>query len=115
MAGYQENPYPYMKAAKFLVSSSLTEGLPVIAMEALSLGVPVVATVPSVAEAFGEENCGLITQNTTLALEDGIRKMLTDETFYAATKAGAERRSSFFDGKRMVKEIEELFLHLMQG
>lgn len=114
-AGYQENPYPYMKRSRFLVNSSFTEGLPVIAMEALSLGVPVVATVPSVAEAFGGENCGLVTRNTVPALEEGIRKMLTDEDFYGEIKGGAQRRSAHFDGKRMVKEIEDMFLSLMEN
>lgn len=114
MAGYQANPYPYMKAAKFVASSSLAEGLPVIAMEALCLGVPVVAPISSVAEAFGQETCGLITENNMESLEAGIRKMLTEDAFYAQCKEGAQRRSSFFDGKRMVKEIEELFLRLMQ-
>lgn len=110
MAGYQENPYPYMKAAKFLVSSSHTEGLPVIAMEALCLGVPVVAPIPSVAEAFGEEGCGLITENNMESLEAGVRKMLTDDGFYAQCREAAQRRSTFFDGERMVREIEEMFL-----
>lgn len=110
MAGYQENPYPYMKAAKFLVSSSHTEGLPVIAMEALCLGVPVVAPIPSVAEAFGEESCGLITENNMESLEAGVRKMLTDDGFYAQCREAAQRRSTFFDGERMVREIEEMFL-----
>ncbi len=114
MAGYQENPYPYMKASKFLVNSSFTEGLPVIAMEALSLGVPMVATVPSVGEAFGKETCGIIAENSMEGLEASICKMLTDDDFYAKAKAGAERRSAFFDGRRMVKEIEELFLELME-
>lgn len=112
LAGYQENPYPYMKGSKFLVSSSLTEGLPVIAMEALSLGIPMVAPVPSVGEAFGGETCGLITENTMEGLEEGIKCMLTDEAFYAQAKAGAQKRSAFFDGKRMVREIEDLFLEL---
>jgi len=40
--------------------------------------------------------------------------LLTDETFYEQVKAGAEKRSAFFDGKRMVKEIEELFLALVE-
>lgn len=110
MAGYQENPYPYMKAAKFLVSSSHTEGLPVIAMEALCLGVPVVAPIPSVAEAFGGESCGLITENNMESLEAGVRKMLTDDGFYAQCREAAQRRSTFFDGERMVREIEEMFL-----
>ena len=113
LAGYQSNPYPYMKQSKFLVSSSYTEGLPVIAMEALCLGIPMVAAVPSVGEVFGDEVCGLITGNDNASLEEGIRKMLTDEEFYARAKAGAEKRSAFFDGKRMVKEIEDMFLQLM--
>ena len=113
-AGYQSNPYPYMRRSRFLVNSSFTEGLPVIAMEALSLGKPIVATVPSVQEAFGGETCGLITENSMESLEAGIEKMLTDEAFYAQVKAGAEKRSTFFDGKRMVKEVEDMFLSLVQ-
>lgn len=114
LAGYQSNPYPYMKQSKFLVSSSFTEGLPVISMEALCLGIPMVSAVPSIGEAFGEEMCGLITENDNRSLEAGIRKMLTDEAFYAEAKAGAQRRSSFFDGKRMAQEVEEMLLQLVE-
>lgn len=112
-AGYQANPYPYMKRSRFLVNSSFTEGLPVIAMEALCLGVPIVATIPSVGEAFGAEPCGLITANEIDALEAGIRSMLTDEDLYQNAKAAAQRRSSFFDGRRMVREIEQMFSQLV--
>lgn len=114
LAGYQSNPYPYMKQSKFLVSSSFTEGFPVIAMEALSLGVPIVSAVPSIGEGFGGEVCGIITENDNASLEAGIRKMLTDEAFYAQAKAGAQKRSTFYDGKRMVREVEDMFLSLME-
>lgn len=113
-AGYQANPYPYMARSRFLASSSFTEGLPVIAMEALSLGIPVVSTVPSVGEAFGGEACGLITENSVPALEEGIRRMLTDDGFYENLKTGAEKRSAYFDGKRMIKEIEDMFVSLVE-
>ena len=102
-----------MKRSRFLVNSSFTEGLPVIAMEALCLGIPIVATIPSVGEAFGAEPCGLITANDIDALEAGIRSMLTDEDLYQDAKAAAQRRSSFFDGRRMVREIEQMFLQLV--
>ena len=114
LAGYQSNPYPYMKQCKFLVNSSFTEGLPVIAMEALCLGTPIVAAVPSVGEVFGDEKCGLITENDTPSLEAGIKKALTDEAFYAEMKAAALRRSAYFDGKRMVSEVEDMFLRMME-
>ena len=113
MTGYQSNPYPYMRKSRFLVISSYTEGLPVISMEALSLGVPVVSTIPSIGEVFGGETCGIVSQNDNSSLEKAIFRMLTDEAFYTEAKAGAEKRSSFFDGKRMVQEIEDLFLDLM--
>lgn len=114
LAGYQSNPYPYMHKSRFVVCSSFTEGLPVIAMEALCLGIPVVASVPSVGEIFGDENCGLITENDNRSLMEGIRNMLTDEGLYREIKAGAERRSAFFDGKRMVSEVEDMFLRMME-
>lgn len=113
LAGYQENPYPYMARSRFVVCSSFTEGLPVIAMEALCLGVPVVAAVPAVEEAFGEENCGLITENDNQSLLEGIEKMLTDQAFYEEKKAAAQRRATFFDGRRMASEVEEMFLQMM--
>lgn len=45
--GFQENPYPYIKNAKLLVSSSSSEGLSRVIVEALSLNTPVVATLSS--------------------------------------------------------------------
>lgn len=39
--------------------------------------------------------------------------MLTDEDLYQDAKAAAQRRSSFFDGRRMVREIEQMFLQLV--
>ena len=114
LAGYQSNPYPYMKQSKFLVSSSFTEGLPVISMEAMCLGIPMVSAVPSIGETFGEEMCGIVTENDNRSLEAGIRKMLTDEAFYAEAKNGAMKRSHFFDGTRMVKEVEQMLLQLAE-
>ena len=49
------------------------------------------------------------------ALEEGIRRMLTDDVFFGKLKAGAERRSAYFDGKRMIREIEEMFVSLVEA
>lgn len=115
LAGYQSNPYPYMKNSRFLVCSSYTEGLPVIAMEALALGVPMVSAVPSIGELFADSCCGIVTENDDDSLQRGIVKMLADNAFYDEAKRGAESRSAFFDGKAMVKAIEAMFLELMEG
>lgn len=112
LAGYQENPYPYIVASRFLVCSSYTEGLCLTAMEALCLGIPVVASVSSVRELLGQIQCGLITETDNASLEMGIRKMLTDEPFYRQVKLGAQMRSAAFDGQQMVSALEDLFLQL---
>lgn len=113
LAGYTSNPYPYMKMSRMLVCASYTEGLPVVATEALSLGIPVVSSVPSVEESFGGEVCGLITDNDDESLKNGLRKMLTDDAFYRRAKQGAEIRSGAFEGKRMALEIEKELLTLL--
>ena len=42
--GSVKNPYPYIKAAKFLVLCSLYEGLPTVLIEALILQTPIIST-----------------------------------------------------------------------
>jgi len=44
MPGYVENIYPYIKAADIFVLSSIYEGMPNALIEALTLGIPIVAT-----------------------------------------------------------------------
>jgi len=44
VAGFQQNPYPWIAAAELLVLSSDHEGLPNVIVEALALGIPVVST-----------------------------------------------------------------------
>ena len=44
VAGFKENPYPWIAAADLLALASDHEGLPNVIIEALSLGVPVVST-----------------------------------------------------------------------
>lgn len=44
VAGFKQNPYPYIKKAKLLLLTSDYEGLPTVLIEALALNVPVVST-----------------------------------------------------------------------
>ena len=114
LAGYSDNPYPYMKMSQLLVCSSYTEGLPVVSMEALCLGIPVISAVPSIGEIFGDQQCGLITENDDDSLQAGLKKALTDPAFYQTLKDGAEKRSAYFEGSRMIRELEEEYLSLLQ-
>lgn len=63
--GYISNPYPYMKKASFLISTSLYEGFSNVILESLALGTPVIATdCPSGnREVINENNGRLIPLN----------------------------------------------------
>lgn len=114
LVGYQSNPYPYMKSSSFLVCSSYTEGLPVIAMECLSLGIPIISAVPAVGEIFGDEPCGIVTENDDSSLEAGIESVLSNKDHLKKMQEGAKYRSAFFDGRRMVAEVENVFADLVK-
>ncbi|MGK7893752.1 MAG: glycosyltransferase [Xenococcus sp. (in: cyanobacteria)] len=44
LSGFKANPYAYMSKASMLVLSSQWEGLPTVLIEALAIGIPVIAT-----------------------------------------------------------------------
>ena len=115
MVGYKDNPYPYICNSMFTVCPSYSEGLHMVSMESLSLGVPVVSSVEPVRELFGEECCGIITDNDDESLEAGIRKMLAEREFYEKTVIGAKARSAVFDSNAMIREVEQIFDEVLEG
>lgn len=115
LVGRKSNPYPYIKNSKFLVISSFTEAMPVVAMEALCLGVPVISSFEPVKELFGNELCGITTKGDDDSLYEGIKKALSSEEYYCELKSGAEKRSSFFSSERMIQEVEDLYLELLES
>jgi glycosyltransferase involved in cell wall biosynthesis len=76
---YRENPYPIIKSACCLVLCSRTEAMPMVAIEALTLGVPVISydspTGPR--EILGERNPEwLVPLNDINALATGINTII---------------------------------------
>lgn len=109
MVGFKDNPYPYIKNSLFTVCSSETEGLHVVSMESLILGRPVVSSFPTVAELFGKEKCGIVTDVIEENLGKAIAEMLSNEDLYEKSIEAARKRSCYFDSENMVKKIEEIY------
>ena len=82
-----------------------------VTMEALCLGVPVVSSCKSVSELFGNQSCGIITENSDNALLTGISLMNGD--IYETSKISAQKRSKEISGKELVKFVEEEYERLV--
>jgi glycosyltransferase involved in cell wall biosynthesis len=73
-----------------LVLMSEQEGLPMAIIEALSIGLPVIATpVGGVPEAVVHEKNGLLVSRTVESLMEAIKRLAGDQKFHAALSAQA--------------------------
>lgn len=101
--------------SRALVLPSFAEGLPVVIMEALALGRPVISTyVAGIPELVGSAKCGwLIPAGSVDALEGAIRECLsTDvETLSEMGRAGREQVLSMHDARANAASLKEHFEH----
>jgi glycosyltransferase involved in cell wall biosynthesis len=103
-----------MVASDVFVLASRQEGLPVVLMEATSLGMPIVATaVGAVPLVLTDGVDGLIVPpERPTALADAIERLATDPGLRSRLGAGAKTRSSMFDLSAANREIEDIYREL---
>lgn len=106
-----------VSALDLLVLASLHEGSPNAVMEAMSAGVPVVATeVGGTKELITDRETGyLVPAADAEALAEGMLFALSDQANRANVLAAARRRvNELFGMERMVESVEELYDELME-
>ena len=113
--GFQQNPYPYMRAADVIVTPSRYEGFSTVVTEALILGRPVVTTPCSgMDELLGDNAYGLITEDSTEGIYRGMRRMLEDQTLREHYARKAAIRGKEFSKDTLVKQTEQFFEELLK-
>ena len=116
LLGWQENPYPYMKAADLIVCSSIYEGLSTVVTEALILGKPVVTTpCNGMTELLGDSEYGLIADPDDNGLHRALRRMLTEPQLRQRYAEAAARRGQEFRGAPLARKTEDFFTELLEG
>lgn len=108
LVGFKSNPYPYFVNSDVFICSSRLEGFSTVITEALILGLPVVATeCAGMRELLGENSeFGIITENSDLALEQGIKTILEPETLLTY-KDLAKQRGATFTLNNLISKLEE--------
>jgi glycosyltransferase involved in cell wall biosynthesis len=112
MLGYRDDTTRLIAAADVFVLASRHEGLPVTVMEALTLGVPVVATaVGGIPEVVTEDNGILVAPGDPAALAGAIERAL-DPAIHRRLLEGAGRTGDRFSNAHAVARIETTYASL---
>ena len=113
--GFQENPYPYMRSADVIVTPSRYEGFSTVVSEALILGKPVVTTPCSgMDELLGDNEFGLITEDSVEGIYQGMKRMLEDASLREHYAQKAAIRGKDFSKEKLVKQTEQFLEDLLK-
>jgi N-acetylgalactosamine-N,N'-diacetylbacillosaminyl-diphospho-undecaprenol 4-alpha-N-acetylgalactosaminyltransferase len=113
LIGYQNNPFKYLKKAKFLVLSSKNEGMPNVILEALVCEVPVVSfDCPcGPGTIIKDKENGILVENQNWEkLSEAMNEFVNDEKLYQYCKQNAKESIGPF----MLDTIGNQWLDLMQ-
>lgn len=95
--GFKNPPYPWINQADIFISSSYTEAAPITICEAMSLGIPVVATKTAGAmELLENGKWGLLSEHDDKFLFEAISSLLdSSEKLFKYKQLSAERSSAW--------------------
>jgi glycosyltransferase involved in cell wall biosynthesis len=110
--GFKKNPFVYMANADIFVLSSDWEGLPMVILEAMACGVPVISTrCPSGPDEIITDGVNglLVPTGDVEAMAEAIIKLLKDKPLRQRLAEGGKKRAEDFNAERMVIEYQNVF------
>ena len=108
LLGSLSNPYPYIKRSDLLVVTSINENQPMVILEALSLGIPVLTTrYDSALELINDEGYGIICENNEEAIYKSLIAILSSKD--TMKKMSIAANSYMVDNSPVINRIIRLF------
>lgn len=95
MYGFMENPYPVLNASNIMILPSKWEGYGLVAVESLSLGIPVICSGAGGLKNIVNSSCGKICKNKDDYVQE-IIELLDNEQAYATKSNNAKERAKVF-------------------
>lgn len=116
LPGFMANPFPYVAKADIFVLSSLTEGFGNVIVEAMALGVPVVAsdcpTGPAEIIEHGV-NGYLVPLKDHQTMASQLLALLSDESLRSRIAVAGKERSHAFSIEKMTADYENYMLNAL--
>ena len=116
--GYQDDVARWYAACDAFALTSANEGTPVVIIEALAAGIPVVATrVGGVADVVADGVDGfLVDAGDTAAISERLEQLARDETLrHRMGTAGRARTLARYAVERLVDDVDVLYRSLLDG
>lgn len=112
LTGFTDNPTAFLSELDLFVLSSRTEGFSLSTLQAMAAGLPIVATRSGGPEELVEHDVHgwLVRADSSAALSDGIRTLLSDPERRQRLGAAARKRArESFSIERMVDNYRRLY------
>ncbi|WP_298535001.1 glycosyltransferase [uncultured Algibacter sp.] len=112
LLGFVSNPYEYIKKCKFLVLCSKFEGMPLVILESLTLGTPVISfdckSGPS--DLISHKKNGILVKDQDFTeLKESIDLLMNDDILYNSMLKNAKQSMDLFSENEIIKYWKPLF------
>lgn len=105
---FHSNPFPYVKAADMLLSSSVAEGFSLVICEAMALGTPVIATRTAGPIEILQDKYGLLCEHDDESIAAAVEQMFIDTELRCNYAETARTRVQGFAVENTMKQIYAL-------
>lgn len=110
MLGYSSNPYKAMKQAKILIMTSRWEGLPMCALEAMALGVPIVSTpTDGLKEIVEDDKTGYLSDDDGVLIDRCVEILKNSELHQRLQQATLKKAACILDTKTYKDELDKAY------
>ena len=114
-AGFQSNPYVYLKNARLLCMPSFWEGFGLAAVEALYFGLPVVCSGAGGLSNIIDESCGAICDQDLKKYVNEIEKLVNDQEYYYQKRMGAFKRAESYNNlDQYMRHMNEIYRNVLE-
>lgn len=109
----------FAKMDLFILPSLFGEGLPMVVIESMSAGIPVISTaVEGIPEVIGVDNSGFIAQAGNVdSLAESIEQVLlsSHEQIQSVVQNAYSRQRDYFSDRSMAKRVSEVYSSVLSG